>query len=145
MIWKYTAVLGAGVLVAGLAVPMSASAHAEDNALAFVIGAAVGHAINDNDSHVRKVHRRHADYGPHARYGRYDRYHHRPGKAYGKYKKWQHKKWQHKKWQHRKWHAKRQHHGYGHDRRYDRKHHKRGHYWGHDRYRGHRGDRRGRH
>jgi len=131
MIWKHTALLGAGVLIAGLAVPMSASAHAEDNALAFVIGAAVGHAINDNDRHVRKVHRRHADYGHHPRYGRYDRYQHRPGKAHGKYRKWQHKKWQ----------ARRKHHGYDRDRRYDRKYHKRD----HDRYRGQRGDRRGRH
>lgn len=136
MIWKHTALLGAGVLAAGLAMPMSASAHAEDNALAFVIGAAVGHAINDNGGHVRKVHRRQPGHGAHVRYGRYDKYHHRPGKAFGK-----HKRWQHKKWQHRKWQAKRKHHGYDRDRRYDRKHHKRG----HDRYRGHRGDRRGRH
>lgn len=138
MIWKYTGLLGAGVLMAGLAVPMSATAHAEDNALAFVIGAAVGHAINDDDRHVRKVHRRHSGYGAHMRYGRYDRYQHRPGKAYGKHKKWQHKKWQHGKWQ-----AKRRHHGYdhGYDRRYDRRHHKRG----HDRYRDHRRDHRGRH
>jgi hypothetical protein len=132
MIWKTTAILSAGVLAAALTAPSSASAHAEDNALAFVIGAAVGHAISDHGSHVRKVHRRHPVHAPQVRYGKPYYHHGRPsyhhGKAYGQHKKSYHKKKSH----HKGWHATRKHKS--HERRYDRKYKR-----SHDRYGRYRG------
>ena len=66
--------LAAGLLTASLAMPLSADAHAEDNALAFVIGAAVGHAF-DNDR--RHLHYSHVPYRMHRHRGHVPRYHSR--------------------------------------------------------------------
>lgn len=48
--------LAAGLLSAGFFVPLSASAHAEDAAVAFAVGAAVGRAFDDDRRYVRHYH-----------------------------------------------------------------------------------------
>lgn len=53
-----TTLLGAGVLMGGLAVPLAASAHSSDQGLAFVAGAVVGHVLSEQSRHVHHVHRR---------------------------------------------------------------------------------------
>ena len=56
MIKPANMLLTVGLLAASLAMPVSANAHAEDNALAFVIGAAVGHALDTGRKHQRYSH-----------------------------------------------------------------------------------------
>jgi hypothetical protein len=53
MIKPANMLLAASLLTATLAMPVSANAHAEDNALAFVIGAAVGHTLDADRKHRR--------------------------------------------------------------------------------------------
>lgn len=125
MIWKTTAILSAGMLTAAVMAPSSARAHAEDNALAFVIGAAVGHAISDHGSHVRKVHRRHPVHAPKARYGKP---HYPHGRAYGHYKKAYHKGWHPARKYRGHEHRFERKHKRGHGKRYDKHYHSRGKY-----------------
>lgn len=114
MIRSATLMLGAGLLAAGMSVPLAAQAHAEDNALAFVIGAAAAHALHDDDrKHVRHPHRPNV-------------VHVHGGKHRGWYndRHWKAKYWKHKNWQHKHWKAKRwdryDHRWDRHDRRWDR-------------------------
>jgi hypothetical protein len=53
-----TKMMGAGVLLASLAIPLSASADPGDEVVAFVAGAAVGHLISGADARVYHVHGR---------------------------------------------------------------------------------------
>lgn len=157
MIRSATLMLGAGLLAAGVSAPLAASAHAEDNALAFVIGAAAAHALHDDDRrHVRHPHRR--DVVPVHRGWDRDRHwrtEHRTHKywkheyrknKYWKHDRWQQKHWQAKHWKHKQWQAKRwdryDRKWDRYDRRYDRRHDRH-----HDRKDRHydRDDRRGRH
>ncbi|MEQ8859621.1 MAG: hypothetical protein RIC56_13325 [Pseudomonadales bacterium] len=133
MIRKTTALLGAGVLVAGLAGPLTASAHAEDNALAFVLGAAVGQAL-DNDRHrVRHVHRPGVVPVHRGHVARHYRYAHPHA--------W--RSYQRARWRHDYRHFQRHADGH-HDRRWDKgRHHDRR--WDDDRRGDRRGDRHGRH
>lgn len=55
MIRTTTALLGAGLLAIGLGAPPAANA--EDNALAFVVGAAAGQALDHDPEHLRHPHR----------------------------------------------------------------------------------------
>ena len=117
MISRRSAILGAGILAVGLGLPLAASAsHNNDEALAFVMGTAVGYAAGDRSSHLQYVHRRH--YDP-------PRWGHR-----------QHRRWH--RWDHRRHHWDnpwRRHHRYDH-----RRHH--GHHFDRDRRDWHRDARR---
>jgi hypothetical protein len=84
MIKPTNILLAASLLAASLAVPVSANAHTEDNALAFVIGAAVGHTLDTDRKHRRYSHvpnmvRVHRGHGPrfHPRWrAKHHRWHH---------------------------------------------------------------------
>jgi hypothetical protein len=103
---KTTVLLGIGVLAAGLVSAGSVRAHSDDQALAFITGAAVGYVVGSRDAGVRHVHHRpvvrHYHYGPpaHVRYK-----HHARVASKHKYK------------HHPKFKAKGK--SYKHDRRYD--------------------------
>jgi hypothetical protein len=131
MIRSATLMLGAGLLAAGMSAPLAARADAEDNALAFVIGAAAAHALHDDDRrHIRHPHRR--DVVPVHRGWDRDRHwrtEHRKHKhwknehrkhKYWKHHRWQQKQWQAKHWKQKKWHAKHRNRYDHHDRRWDR-------------------------
>lgn len=120
MIKATTVLLGAGLLAASLAVPLSARAEHGDEGLAFVIGAAVGHALADGDV---RVHYRPNHYYRHAPVVRDWRWHQRQ-------KTW-HRKFQR---EHRYFHRDDRR-----DHRSERRHHRR------DDRRDHRRDDRGRH
>ncbi len=84
-----TTLLGAGLLATGLAVPMAASAHPDDAALAFIAGTAVGYVVGDRGDHVHYGHRRHDD--------RHRARHHHDGhgwhgKHHGRHEPW-HRGW----------------------------------------------------
>jgi len=108
---KASTILGAGVLVAGLAAPLAASAGSSDETLAFIVGAAVGHAVGDHH-HVHPVHRRYHGHLPPARPYRHLGWHKRPHAV----QRWQHERRLH---DHRRHEPKRDHRR--HDRRYDRR------------------------
>lgn len=120
-----TALIGAGLLAFGLGTPLAASAHAEDNALAFVIGAAVGQALDDDRKHLRHPHRPPVVH-VHGRHGRDDyrgwRGHHK-GWYHGKGHKYGH--WKAKRWAHYRRDLRDDRHDWRHDRRHERRHDRR--------------------
>lgn len=65
MIKTSTILLGAGMLIASLTAPLAARADNDDAALAFVVGAAVGNALDDHRSRAQVVHWRRYGYWPH--------------------------------------------------------------------------------
>ena len=117
MIKTPTILLGTGLLLASLAAPLAARADHDDRTLAFVIGAAVGHALGDNDVHVRHVHRGYHGPGPNVRQWRWHQRH----KALQR--KWHrdHRKFhRHERFEHRRDHRRHERHDWrdrGHDRR----------------------------
>lgn len=125
MIRTTTALLGAGLLAFGLGTSPAANAHAEDNTLAFVIGAAVGQALDDDRKHLRHPHRPKVVHvhGSRGRDGHRGWRGHHKGWYYGKGHKYGH--WKAKRWAHyrkdyrdyrRDWRHDR------HERRHDRRH-----------------------
>lgn len=121
--------LGAGVLAAGLVFAGSARANSDDQALAFITGAAVGYVIGGRDVDVRHVHYRH-DGRHHYKHGyRYDRKHHyRPHDKY-RYKHARGYKPKHAPHfrHHPKYHGKAKGKPFKHDKRYG--HHRDGRRW----------------
>jgi hypothetical protein len=103
--------LGVGAVAVGLSLPFAAQAHADDEAMAFVVGAAVGYAIGDQGSKHRHVHYR----------GHPKRYEHDRWRGYYEHPRYAHRRWarSHGEWHH---HAR----GYHRDR-----YSKRGHYRDH--------------
>ncbi|MEZ5558882.1 MAG: hypothetical protein R3E86_10135 [Pseudomonadales bacterium] len=112
--------IGAGVIAMGLSVPFAAQAATDDEALAFVVGAAVGYALIDGHDHHHRHQPAHYVRGYPVRpaYGyRHPYVDHRYWKAHKKaLRKWDRHE--------RRWHAERG-HGRGearwdrHDRRHD--------------------------
>ena len=100
-----TILLGTGVLVAGLAAPMAANAGSQDEALAFVAGAVVGHVLSDQTHHVHYVHRRHPVFVP-------------PGHRY------RHHGWHKRHEVHRRWDSKHRRFDGHYWRDHDRRHHR---------------------
>ncbi len=60
--------MGAGVVALGLSLPFVAQAHSDDEAMAFVVGAAVGYAIGDGGDRHHHAHYRSARGLDHDRY-----------------------------------------------------------------------------
>lgn len=71
MIKTSTTLLGAGLLVAALGLPLAASAHDNDGVLSLTIGTAVGRVLDYDGLRSREIYRHHHDRGHH--YSRYDR------------------------------------------------------------------------
>jgi hypothetical protein len=96
---KSTLMLGVGVLAAGLVLSGTVRAHADDQALVFITGAAVGYVVGSRDSVVRHVHHRpvvrHYHYGPPA-HGLHKHHPKFKGKAKGKSYK-HHKRYDHRR------------------------------------------------
>lgn len=119
---KVTVVLASGVLVAGLAGPLSAAADADDQALAFVAGAAVGYALNDDATHLRHPHRGNV-VKVHRGYHR-DAHYRWPVQR-NAWHKWQRARWKHhhrKAFKGRDWHPSRFDRRF--ERRFERRHHR---------------------
>lgn len=116
-----TLMFGAGLLAVGVSMPLGAHAHAEDNALAFVIGAAVGHALDDDRKH-RHPHRPHVvrvDRGKH--HGWYKQRHWDKRRHWDRHPhRYQHPHWKAKHWKHQRFDARHERRWDRHDRRWDR-------------------------
>ena len=79
--------VGIGVMTLGLSLPFAVQAHQDDEAMAFIVGAAVGYAIGDDgDKH------RHARYRS-PRYANYHRHHDRYWRGHTKAHVKAHKRW----------------------------------------------------
>ncbi|MEQ8485986.1 MAG: hypothetical protein RIB46_16635 [Pseudomonadales bacterium] len=113
--------LGAGVLATGVALSAPVRANADDQALAFITGAAVGYVIADRGSDVRPVHYR----------GHHPRHYYAPPKHHWKHYRKHDKYWRHHAYGHHRYDRGYPHHrgyrddgyhrrGYHGDRRYDR-------------------------
>jgi hypothetical protein len=115
MTTKTTILLGAGLLTAGLVFTGAARANADDQALAFIAGAAVGYVIGERDGDVHQVH-----YRGHPRHYRHDYRDWRKGWHHSKYK--HHPRFYHHP-KHRSYrHDKHRGYKYRDDRRHDRRH-----------------------
>lgn len=118
--------LGVGAVALGLSLPFAAQAHGDEEAMAFIVGAAVGYAIGDDRDKHRHVHYRGH---PRSWHG-----HSKPYKDYGYHRK-AHKHWSRS---HREWHRDRYaYRGHHRDRHY-RDHHYRDHHYRDRHYRDHR-------
>jgi hypothetical protein len=114
---KTTMMFGVGVLTAGLVLTGSARAHTDDQALAFITGAAVGYVVGGRDVDVRHVH-----YRPHTRHYRFKHGDHRWYKHGSRHKPRFAPKHKH----HPKFHHKSRGKSYKHDKRHHRGHERRG-------------------
>ncbi len=84
---KNTQWIGVGVITLGLSLPFAVQAHQDDEAMAFIVGAAVGYAIGDDGDQHRHSRYRSPRYAYHHRH--HDRYWRGHTKAHAK----AHKRW----------------------------------------------------
>lgn len=130
MTTRTIALIGAGVFASGMALSAPVKADADDQALAFITGAAVGYVIADRGSDVRPAHYR----------GHHPHYYHAPPrhhwKHYRKHQRKHDKYWRHHGYDHRSYYRGYPHHrgyrddgyhrrGYHDGRRHDRRHDRR--------------------
>lgn len=126
MTTRAIALLSAGVLASGLGMAAPVHANADDQALAFITGAAVGYLVADRGSEVRHAHYRghhpHPYYGPPKHHWKHYKKHHRKHDKYWRHHGYRHSPSYRDYPRHRGYHGDGYNRrGYHHDRRYDRR------------------------